>query len=168
MRPTPIEADHFTAILALNNAHAIELSWLDRDGLSRLVETAYYARAVSDKSAFMIALDQSADYDSPNFLWFRNRFARFIYIDRIVVGPSGRRQGFARGLYRDLFARARQDGHDVICCEVNRDPPNPASDCFHEALGFQAEGEAVIASGKTVRYLSRRLVDPLKSSVEPA
>jgi predicted GNAT superfamily acetyltransferase len=108
----------------------------------------------------MIAFDQDADYDSPNFLWFRNRFARFIYVDRIVVAPSGRRQGFARELYRDLFVRARRDGHDVICCEVNRDPPNPVSDRFHDALGFETEGEATIPSGKTVSYLSRRLKDP--------
>jgi predicted GNAT superfamily acetyltransferase len=58
-----------------------------------------------------------------------------------------------------LFARARTDGHDIICCEVNRDPPNPASDRFHDALGFKADAEAIIASGKTVRYLSKRLVD---------
>jgi predicted GNAT superfamily acetyltransferase len=160
MKLTPIAPDNFAAVLALNNRHAIELSWLDLDRLTRIVEAAYYAYASSDRSAFMIALDQDADYDSPNFLWFRERFASFIYVDRIVVDPSGRRQGFARELYRDLFARARKDGHEVVGCEVNRDPPNPASDRFHEALGFQTEGEAPITSGKTVRYLSRPLGDP--------
>jgi predicted GNAT superfamily acetyltransferase len=134
MKLIPIAPDNFAAVLALNNRHAIESSWLDLDRLTRIVEAAYYACASSGRSAFMIALDQDADYDSPNVLWFRERFARFIYADRIVVDPSGRRQGF--------------------------DPPNPASDRFHEALGFQTEGEAPIASGKTVRYLSRPLGDP--------
>jgi len=160
MKPTPIEPHHFADVLALNNRHAVELSWLDADRLGRIVEAAYYAFGASGQSAFMIAFDQDADYDSPNFLWFRNRFTRFIYVDRIVVDPSGRRQGLARELYRDLFAQARNDGHDTVCCEVNRDPPNPASDRFHDALGFKTEGEATIASGKTVRYLSRLLHDP--------
>jgi predicted GNAT superfamily acetyltransferase len=45
-----------------------------------------------------------------------------------------------------------------IVCEVNLDPPNPASDAFHAALGFAEVGTAVIDNGdKTVRYLSRRL-----------
>jgi uncharacterized protein len=33
----------------------------------------------------MLAFDQDADYDSPNFLWFRERLARFVYADRVVV-----------------------------------------------------------------------------------
>jgi uncharacterized protein len=41
---------------------------------------------------------------------------------------------------------------------VNSDPPNPASDAFHAALGFEVVGEAAIHDGaKTVRYLARRL-----------
>jgi len=87
-------------------------------------------------------------------------FARFLYVDRIVVDPSERRQGLARALYRDLSARARSDGHDVMCCEVNSDPSNPVSDRFHDALGFETEGGATIASGKSVRYLTRRLQHP--------
>jgi predicted GNAT superfamily acetyltransferase len=160
MKLVPVEPHHFADVLALNNRHAVELSWLDRDGLCRFVDAAFDAYAACDRSAFMIALDQDADYDSPNFLWFRNRFARFLYVDRIVVNPSGRRQGLARALYRDLFARARSDGYDVICCEVNSDPPNPVSDRFHDALGFETEGEATIASCKSVRYLTRRFQDP--------
>jgi predicted GNAT superfamily acetyltransferase len=157
MKLIPVEPNNVDAVLALNNDHARELSLLDRTRLNLIVEAAYFAYAASDQSAFMIALDQGAEYDSPNFVWFRHRFTRFVYVDRIVVDPSRRRHGLARELYRDLFARARTDGHDVICCEVNRDPPNPASDRFHDKLGFKPEGEATIASGKTVRYLSRRL-----------
>lgn len=157
MKLIPVDENDCIALLTLNNDHAIELSLLDANQLQRLLRAAFYAYAASNKSAFMIAFDQEADYHSPNFLWFRDRFARFVYVDRVVVDPSARRQGVARELYQDLFAHAQNDGHTVICCEVNRDPPNPASDRFHGALGFEAVGEAMIASGKSVRYLARKL-----------
>jgi hypothetical protein len=45
-----------------------------------------------------------------------------------------------------------------VVCEVNADPPNPASDAFHAALGFAAVGSAANhGGGKTVRYFCREL-----------
>lgn len=141
-------------ILALNNAHATELSWLDAPRLRQLMERAFFMRSIGDAEAFLIAFDQDADYDSPNFLWFRDRFHRFIYVDRIAVAPATRGRGHARQLYGELFEAARQSGHERIVCEVNSDPPNPASDAFHAALGFEQVGAAVLPDGlKTVRYL---------------
>ncbi len=105
-----------------------------------------------------MAFDQSADYDSPNYLWFHERYPRFVYVDRIVVDPALRKRGIANRLYEDLFRAARNAGHDRVVCEVNSDPPNPASDSFHEALGFTEVGHAAIHGGaKTVRYLARSL-----------
>ncbi len=119
---------------------------------------AFLARRAGNVSAFLLAFDQDADYDSPNYLWFRARHRRFVYIDRIVVAPAMRKQGLANRLYEDLFRTARRAGHDRIVCEVNTDPPNPASDAFHTALGFEEVGHASIHGGtKTVRYLSRSL-----------
>jgi hypothetical protein len=61
-------------------------------------------------------------------------------------------------LYEDLFAAARTARHNLIVCEVNRDPPNPASDAFHATMRFETVGDASIRGGaKTVRYLARRL-----------
>jgi len=146
------------AMLALNNSHAEELSWLERKRLNDLLAQAFYARRIGHLDAFMIALDQDGHYDSPNFQWFRSRYARFVYVDRIVVSSSARGKGCARRLYVDLFDRAARAGHHQIVCEVNREPPNPASDAFHAALGFTEVGSASIHNGsKTVRYLSRTL-----------
>jgi predicted GNAT superfamily acetyltransferase len=164
MNQVPIGPIELDPVLALNNRYATELSWLDRDRLGRIVTSAYYARAVADQSAFLIAFDQAASYDSPNFIWFRDRLARFVYIDRVAVDPASRGRGFARALYQDLFNLAGRDGHDTVCCEVNSDPPNPASDRLHEVLGFRKVGEALLSSGKTVRYFSRVLV--LSSEVQ--
>jgi len=152
-RATPL-AD---ALLALNNEHAQELSWLTPERLIHLVRQAFFARRIAH-DAFLLAFDQDADYDSPNFLWFRDRYKRFLYVDRIVVAASARGRGVARLLYRELFEQATCAGHVQIVCEVNSDPPNPASDAFHAALGFIEVGSAAIHDGtKTVRYLVRRL-----------
>jgi uncharacterized protein len=143
-------------VLALNNAHAAELSWLDRDRLTFLLRQAFHARRIGEVDGFLLAFDQAAAYDSPNYLWFRQRYRRFVYIDRVVVAPAARGRGCARRLYADLLCQARQAGHDIVVCEVNRDPPNPASDAFHAAQGFAEVGRATIHDGsKTVRYLAR-------------
>jgi len=146
------------ALLALNNAHAVALSWLEPERLAHLVAEAFLARRVGVADALLLTFDQAADYDSPNFLWFRERYPTFVYVDRVVVADSARGRGLARRLYDDLFAAARAAGHERIVCEVNADPPNPASDAFHAALGFVTVGTAAIHGGKkVVTYLERRL-----------
>jgi predicted GNAT superfamily acetyltransferase len=146
------------ALLALNNAHAQELSWLEPERLEYLVSEAFLARRIGELDAFMLAFDQGAHYDSPNYLWFRNRYERFVYVDRIVVASSARGRGCARRLYHDLFEHAVRAGHDRVFCEVNLSPPNPISDAFHAALGFIEVGTARVHDGaRTVRYLSRAL-----------
>ena len=146
------------ALLALNNAHAVALSWLEPERLAHLVAQAFLARRVGVADALLLTFAQDADYDSPNFLWFRERYPAFVYVDRVVVAGSARGRGLARALYDDLFAGAKAAGHERIVCEVNSDPPNPASDAFHAALGFVPVGAAQIHGGKkTVTYLERRL-----------
>jgi uncharacterized protein len=146
------------AMLALNNAHSQELSWLEPERLQHLAAHAFFARRIGDLDAFLLALDQDAPYDSPNFLWFRVRYPRFVYVDRIVVASSARGRGHARQLYRNLFDQASLTGHDRVVCEVNARPPNPESDAFHAALGFTEVGSASIHNdSKTVRYLLRPL-----------
>lgn len=146
------------ALLALNNAHAVELSWLEPETLAHLVAEAFVARRIGMADALLLTFEQDADYDSPNFLWFRERYPAFVYVDRVVVADSARGRGLARALYDDLFAAAKAAGHERIVCEVNSDPPNPASDRFHAALGFVTVGTAQIHGGKkTVTYLERAL-----------
>jgi len=156
--PLPIGPHTEAAVLALNNAHAIELSWLEPEHLGTLIGQAFYARRIGAVDAFLLAFDQAAQYDSPNYLWFRERYPRFVYIDRVVVEPLARRRGYARLLYADLLLHARRAGHHLVGCEVNSDPPNPASDAFHAALQFAEIGTASIHGGaKTVRYLARTI-----------
>jgi predicted GNAT superfamily acetyltransferase len=132
--------DPASPLLALNNAHAEELSLLDAARMGRLVGEAFMAARLGEADALLMAFDQDADYDSPNFIWFRDRYERFVYVDRVVVDPAQRGRGLARRLYEALFARAAAGGHTLVVCEVNAEPPNPASDAFHAALGFAEVG----------------------------
>ncbi|MDR3518046.1 MAG: GNAT family N-acetyltransferase [Azospirillaceae bacterium] len=150
-------------MLALNNGHATELSLLSASALVDLLAGAWYARILGDGAALILAFDQDAAYDSLNFLWFRARYRRFVYIDRVVVTESARGQGLAAALYRDLAAAATAAGHQQLCCEVNLDPPNRGSDAFHAGFGFAEVGQARLGDrDKTVRYLTRAL--PLAGS----
>jgi predicted GNAT superfamily acetyltransferase len=146
------------ALLALNNAHAQELSWLEAERLEYLIGEAFLAKRIGRLDAFLLAFDQDARYDSPNFTWFRARYPRFVYVDRVVVAPSARGRGCARRLYADLFEHAVRAGHDSVVCEVNKMPPNVDSDAFHAALGFVEVGTASVHGGsRTVRYLLHTL-----------
>lgn len=146
------------ALLRLNNDHAVELSLLTAERLAELIDRAFLAAEIGTAEALLLAFDQEADYDSANFLWFRGRYPRFVYIDRVVVAPAARGQGHARRLYEALFDRARAAGHGCVVCEVNSDPPNPASDAFHAALGFNPVGSAALPEkGKTVTYFMRAI-----------
>jgi uncharacterized protein len=149
-----------TAVLLLNNTNAKETSALDGASLKALLDMAFYARGIDrGATALLIALEDSAAYVNPNFMWFKASRESFVYIDRVIVSISARGQGIARVLYEDLSAAAKRAGHDRVVCEVNIEPPNPVSEAFHVAMGFEAVGQATIHNGtKTVRYFEKILV----------
>ena len=145
----------FSAALALNNANAAELSFKTDQGFRALLECAFHHRCTEHHEALLIALDQDADYSGESFHWFRSRYTRFVYVDRVAVGSEHRGKGLARALYEELFVIARAAGHERVLCEVNLVPPNPISDAFHAALGFQEVGRGVLTRlQREVRYLA--------------
>ena len=145
------------AVRALNNAFAVETSYLEADDWVRLVAQARVAVFVAPEDAFLLVLDQDADYDSPNFLWWKERRERFLYVDRVVVAATAKGRGLGRQLYAHAMDEARRLGFDRIVCEINIDPPNAGSVAFHAALGFSPAGEQKLANGKTVGYFERVL-----------
>lgn len=128
------------------------------DELSRLLRMAYHAAIAQDGLGMLIAFDQSAPYESPNFLWFKRRYARFAYVDRVAVSERARGRGIARELYEELIAKARADGHTVLCAELYCDPPNPQSQAFHAAMGFAEVGRAFVPErGKSISFVAREI-----------
>lgn len=141
------------AMLALNQVHQVETSALDDAALDQMLGAAYYADiAGNGADGLMITFDQDGNYDSANFLWFKARYDRFVYVDRIIVADHARGQGLARSFYTKLFTRARDDGHLRVVCEINIDPPNPGSMAFHLALGFVELAQVRLGNGKIVSY----------------
>jgi predicted GNAT superfamily acetyltransferase len=146
------------AFLALNRQSVEMLAPLDEQQMQALLEMAYCAWLTPQHEAMLIALDQTADYDSPNFCWFAERYPRFVYVDRVAVAPQARGRGIARALYERLIAHARRDRHTVLCAEIYFEPPNPASDAFHESMRFIEVGRAYLSDrDRSVRYLVREL-----------
>lgn len=146
------------ALHDLNNANAVETSYLTAEDWQTLIADAFAATCVSDAAALLITFDQDTDYNSANFKWFQARRPRFIYVDRIVVADSHRGRGLAGHLNRDLFERTFAAGHDRVVCEVNLEPPNPGSDAFHAKMGFTEVGHAELEpGGKRVRYYEKLL-----------
>jgi uncharacterized protein len=148
-----------SVVCTLNNLFAQETSFLTEPEMSHLLQMAFYARGFAEQEgklgAFLIALDERAEYANANFAFFRARRKRFVYIDRVITAEHATRQGFARRLYEDLFLQATLAQQTVLGCEVNLLPPNPASDAFHARMGFLEVGTAQLANGKSVRYLER-------------
>lgn len=141
------------ALLALNNEYAKELAYTDQTHFNWLVEHAFFAASIDRTESFLIAFDQDSDYTSPNFLWFKQRFPKFIYVDRLATAARARGQGHAITLYDALFSAARAAGQKLIVCEINELPPNPVSVALHARFGFIKVGEAEVqALSKTVGY----------------
>jgi len=147
----PASAADYPAVLALNLEAEALMSPMDEPRLAMLDRQSAYHRVVSDGDAvvaFLIALDQTADYDSPNYQWYRQRYPRFLYIDRIAVAASHRARKLGGLLYTDLFAFARERGFDSVAAEFYIEPFNEASSRFHARHGFAEVGTQWVADGK--------------------
>ena len=131
------------AVLALNNAAVPDVNALTAEQFEWLTREAdFYSIAEMDGrlAGFVIAIRRGTAYWSGNYAWFSERYADFLYLDRVVVAPFARRSGVGRALYADLgkFACARWPR---VTLEVNVRPPNPGSIAFHEAMGFRRVGQ---------------------------
>ena len=141
----------FPILLALNAQSEHFLSPMDAVRLQRLHGMAAYHRVVEMQGkvvAFLLAFREAADYDSPNYRWFGQRYPRFLYIDRVVVAAAEQGKRLGAILYDDLFAFARNSGITAITCEFDIDPPNDASRRFHARYGFREVGTQWVAGGK--------------------
>lgn len=149
------------AITRMNAAEIPNVSPFAPGELQRLAAQAVYFRVAEAPNggavAFLLALDETAVYESLNFKWFKARYPQFTYVDRIVVAASAQSKGLGRLLYSDL--RAAVTGRSPwLSCEVNLRPANPKSLLFHQRLGFREVGTQDTEGGKkTVALLAMEL-----------
>ncbi|MCX7042825.1 MAG: GNAT family N-acetyltransferase [Gammaproteobacteria bacterium] len=133
-------------VLALNNAAGPGILPMDAGKLRFFWENADYFR-VAEKdgllAGFLVALSQDAPHDSPNFLWFRDRYPEFLYIDRIVIASTRRGAGVGRVFYGDVqsFAEVRVP---CLAAEVFLEGSSHPALLFHGSFGFREVGQHVM------------------------
>ena len=152
----------YEPLLALNNRYKKETSLLNAPQWQQLVEQTSFARQFEPHLGFLLCVASSQNFSNTNFLWFKERYQSFVYVDRIVVSEAAQGKGAGRALYESLFDYARNTGHKSITCEVNKLPPNPGSDAFHKRMGFEPVATVTLANPetgkeKTVRYMIKDL-----------
>ena len=148
------------AVLALNNAANGGITPMDRAQLHRFSLIADYFRVAEvdgHLAGFLIALRENADCGDANFQWFKQRYERFVYIDRIIVANTYRRHGLGRVFYSDVqsFAEPRAP---MLTCAVDLEPRDDVAVLFHGTYGFNEVGQQVLSDGKRhVGLLSKNL-----------
>ena len=146
------------SVLALNNAVGPGILALDAARMRWFFEHASYFRVAEIDgrlAGFLIALRESADYSSPNFLWFRERYPAFVYIDRIVIAEPFRGHGLGRIFYCDVtsYAELRVP---LLTCEVFLEPRDDVAVLFHGTYGFNEVGQQLMPGiGRPVSLLAR-------------
>lgn len=148
------------AVLALNNATGTSILPMDGAQLRHLFDTADYFRVAEIEghlAGFLIALREDSDHASSNFLWFRQRYAHFVYIDRIVVASAYRRHGLGRVFYCDVQSYAELRTPQLTCA-VFLEPRDDVVVLFHGTYGFNEVGQQVMpGSQHRVSLLAKEL-----------
>lgn len=144
------EPGDFEIICELNLAEVQYTSAMDRARLLELHNLSCYHKVASvdgNVCGFLLAMCNGAAYQNDNFEWFANRYASFIYVDRIVVSSVVRGLRLGSRLYEDLFGYARSKAVPRVTCEYNIVPPNEPSRRFHDKFGFKEQGTQWVAKG---------------------
>jgi len=162
IRLRDMHTDDAQELLVLNEAnlpHVSSVSLSDIESFRR--QACYFTIAETDGTiaGFLLAFDPAADYGSPNFLWFKQRYASFVYIDRIIIAPHARKKGIATRLYTDLECFALRQGIPLMTCEYNIFPSNEESRLFHLKYGFEEVGTQETTGGRKTVSLQIRQVN---------
>lgn len=140
----------FETICLLNLADVQHTSSMDVARLQALNDLSCYHKVGcvdGHVAAFLLAMSNGAPYENDNFAWFAQRYARFLYVDRVVVSSAFRGLRLGSLLYEDLFRYARLNGLPWVTCEYNIVPPNEPSRRFHDKFGFKEQGMQWVANG---------------------
>jgi predicted GNAT superfamily acetyltransferase len=161
IRPyTPADLD---ALHAINQAEVPAVGSVTPPQLAHIAAQSAIALVAATDSGelagFALVLPPEADYGSDNFAWFKQRYADFLYLDRVAISPAHQRRGIGRALYEAVEAAApaaRPSATDWTL-EVNLRPRNERSLAFHAAMGFVEVGRHESQAGYLVSMMARPL-----------
>ena len=157
-----IESADLTRLLEINNANTPGVSELTLSELETDIKNCLHALAIDNEQgevcAFCITFAPDAPAAGVNHQWFAERYASFVYLDRIAIDPTYQNLGLGVLLYQSveqqMIASAQ---HSLLCCEVNLEPPNPGSLRFHHRIGFTEVGQHSPQQNYRVSMLSKNL-----------
>ena len=158
-RPADIAAVH-----AINQAEVPAVGDETVDALARIGELSTIALVAEEPDSgvvggFCMVLEPGTEYGSGNYLWFGERYDRFVYLDRVAIAPAFRRQGLGRRFYAEVerLAAERCPDAEQFTLEVNLRPRNDTSLAFHAALGFVELGQRETGYGTLVSLMAKPL-----------
>ncbi len=156
-----VRPEDLDQVLKLNNAAGPGIVEIGPERLALLEREAHYFRvALIDGrvAGFLVALEPDAEYDSPNYRWFSDRYGArgFVYIDRVVVAPGCRRHGVGRVMYADLlsYAEIRQP---MLTTEVFIEPRDEVAMVFFTTQNFAEVGQQSVPNGRRVSLMAKEL-----------
>lgn len=132
----PIKTDDLDTIVDINQSALEGVGTLDYESAALLVKKSDQAVVLDvdgDVAGFVITLPMGTDYDSSRYEWFEDRLEDFVYLDRIVVADTHRRQGVASRLYDAVEADL------PVALEIYE--TNDVSLEFHRGRGYRQIGE---------------------------
>lgn len=103
---------------------------------------------------FCITLLKGRAYQSPNYLYFCERYSDLLYLDRVAFTADAQGQGLGSELYKELEKRTSAQW---IGLEVNLKPLNEGSLRFHERLGFIEVAQEETRPSKPVSLQVKKL-----------
>lgn len=103
---------------------------------------------------FCMVMPPGTDYSSPNYLYFCERHADFVYLDRVAITADAQGRGIGPMLYREVERRSTAPW---FALEVNVKPPNEGSMRFHVREGFVEVDRLETRPGKIVSLMMKPL-----------
>ena len=157
-----IKSADLTRVLAINNANTPGVSELTLSELETDITNCLHALAIDNEHgevcAFCITFAPDAPAAGVNHGWFAERYASFVYLDRIAIDPTYQNLGLGVLLYQSVEQQMIDSAqHSLLCCEVNLEPPNPGSLRFHHRIGFTEVGQHSPQEDYLVSMLSKNL-----------
>jgi uncharacterized protein len=143
----PAKLSDFERILQLNEEFVYYLNQMSAEQLNiynSYSELNLVAEIDGKVEAFVLVFRENTDYDFVTYLLFKERYEKFLYVDRIVVSAKCQGLGIASMLYNKIMEHARNTGVSLVTAEVDSDPPNPVSLGFHEKFGFKNMGNVAV------------------------
>jgi uncharacterized protein len=142
--------------LCINADSAPAVSRLDSIAATALLsaaDIAWVAEIDGRLAGYLVGFLSTSNYDGEEFSWFKKSRNGFVYVDQIAIASPFRGHGIGRHLYTELFRWSLDNTCSTVVCEVNLQPPNPASLAFHERCGFSRVGQLAVSDGREVALL---------------